>query len=64
MAPYLTLGAQLAAAVLIMFFVGRWLDAKLNTSPWCMVGGLMFGIGAGLFQFIRTVLDLAKKEEK
>ena len=60
--PVFGLGIQMAAAVVIMFFSGRWLDDKWGTAPWMMVVGLFFGAAAGLFNFIRTVSRLDKKK--
>ena len=59
--PFLTLGIQLAGAVALMFFLGRWLDQQWGTSPWMMLLGTVFGTGAGLFSFIKTVLAIARK---
>ena len=52
--PLFGAGIQLAAAVVVFFFAGRWLDAKFNTSPWFMLIGALVGVGAGLYKFIRT----------
>jgi F0F1-type ATP synthase assembly protein I len=61
--PYLTLGTELAAAVLLMFGIGWWLDRRLGTSPWMMIAGMIFGIGAGLFLFIRSVNEIIRDED-
>lgn len=61
-APLLTAGIQLAASVVLMLFVGRWLDAKFGTTPWLMIVGIFFGLGAGLYQFIRTVGAVGRQE--
>ena len=52
--PLLGAGIQMAAAVVLMFFVGRWLDSKFGTDPWLMITGIMFGVAGGLTSFIRT----------
>lgn len=63
-APYLALGIQLAATVVIMFYVGKWADQTLGTAPWLMIAGLLLGAATGLYNFFRTVIDLGKKESK
>jgi ATP synthase protein I len=61
--PYLTLGIQLAVTVIAFFFIGRWLDSKLDTAPWLMLAGLGVGITGGLISFFRTVIALGRKED-
>jgi Putative F0F1-ATPase subunit (ATPase_gene1). len=62
--PYLGLGVQLAATIVIMVFLGRWIDGKFNTgSLWTLICAFIGG-GAGLYNFIKTVLDLEKKAKK
>jgi F0F1-type ATP synthase assembly protein I len=63
-APYLTLGLQLAIAVVLFFFAGRWLDGVFGTDPWLMIGGLLLGTVGGFVQFFRTAISLGKKEDK
>ena len=62
--PYLGLGIQLAATIVICFFIGRWLDQVLNTTPWLMVLGAFIGAAAGLYNFIRIVIELDKKQKE
>lgn len=64
--PFIGLGIQLAAAVVLMFFLGRWLDERWGTTPWMMLAGLLFGTIAGMVHFIRTVrtVDQKKSERK
>lgn len=50
-------GTELVVSVLLGFFAGRWLDARLNTTPWLMLAGSMTGIAVGLFQLIRTAQE-------
>jgi F0F1-type ATP synthase assembly protein I len=33
--------------------LGWLLDKWLNTQPWCLVGGIVLGSAAGLFEFVR-----------
>lgn len=61
--PYLGLGTQLAATIILMFFLGRWLDGKLNTSPLLMIVFSILGGYAGIYNFIKTVLQLNEKKK-
>ncbi|MEW6508025.1 MAG: AtpZ/AtpI family protein [Bacteroidota bacterium] len=62
--PYLGLGTQLAATIILMFFLGRWLDNLLNTAPFLMIAFSLLGGFAGIYNFIKTVLYLNKKIDK
>ncbi len=59
--PFLTLGIQLALAVVIFFFIGRWLDGLWGTTPWLMLAGLLIGAAGGFLQFFRTVNALGRR---
>jgi len=62
--PFLTLGLQLAITVVAFFFLGKWLDEWLGTTPWLMLGGLAVGVTGGMISFFRTVIALGKKEDE
>jgi F0F1-type ATP synthase assembly protein I len=62
--PYLGLGTQLAATIILMFFLGRWLDNQFNTEPFLMIAFSLIGGFAGIYNFIKTVLTLNKKIDK
>lgn len=61
--PYLTIGMQLAIAVVAFFFLGRWLDGVFGTAPWLMIAGLLVGTAGGFISFFRSVAAMEKKEE-
>lgn len=63
-APYLALGIQLAATVIILFYAGYWADDYFATRPWLMIAGLAVGVVSGFYNFFKTVADLGKKEAK
>jgi ATP synthase protein I len=46
-------GISLFAVVATFCGLGWLLDKWLGTQPWCLVGGVVLGSAAGLFQFIR-----------
>jgi F0F1-type ATP synthase assembly protein I len=60
-ASFLSMGLQLALSVIVFFFLGRWLDGALDTSPWLMIAGLLFGIVGGFIKFFTTATSLGKK---
>jgi len=60
MGNYLGLGLQLAVTVIVMVFLGIWLDEKFNTNPWLTVICSMFGIFAAMYTFIKSVLKSDK----
>jgi F0F1-type ATP synthase assembly protein I len=63
LAPFLTLGIQLALSIVVFFFLGKWMDSRFNTSPWCMLGGLMIGGVGGMIKFITSVTRLAQQQD-
>lgn len=63
LAPFLTLGIQLALSVVVFFFIGKWLDSRLGTSPWFMLGGLVLGAVGGMIKFITSALKMAKEQD-
>ena len=56
--PYLGLGTQLAATIVLMFFLGRWLDSQFNTFPLLIIIFSFLGGFAAIYNFIRVVLQL------
>ncbi|HET6978039.1 MAG TPA: AtpZ/AtpI family protein [Pyrinomonadaceae bacterium] len=46
-------GIALFAVVATFCGIGWMLDKWLGTQPWFLIGGIVFGSAAGLFQFIR-----------
>ena len=49
----LNFGTTLAVSVLLLLLGGRWLDAKLGTTPWLMIVGVLLGIAASF----KTLFD-------
>lgn len=62
--PYLILGIQLAAVVVIFFLIGKWADQKLETYPWLMLAGIFIGIIVGFYHFFKSISELEKKTDK
>lgn len=62
--PYLTLGIQLAAAVVIFFFLGNWVDNRFGIDPIGKLVGTLIGMVGGFIKFFRSVASLIAREEK
>jgi ATP synthase protein I len=62
--PYMGMGFQLAATVTLLVFIGIWLDKKTGKDPLFTLIFAFLGVGIGLYNFIKTVLDLSKKPDK
>ena len=62
--PLFTSGLQMAVAVVLMIFLGRWLDDKFGTDPWLMTLGALIGSGGGLYSFIKTALEVSRAESE
>lgn len=61
-APYMGLGLQLAATIVIMVLVGDWLDGKLELNYVFTVIFAVAGIAAGIYNLIRSVNIIEKKK--
>ena len=60
--PYLTIGIQLAGAMLFYVAVGYFLDRWLDTKPWLLVAGSVVGMIVFFIQLIRITKDVSKRE--
>ena len=60
-ARFLSAGIELAVAVVVGYFAGRWADKQLNTAPYLGFLGLLLGITAG-FRALYTQAKAAQKQ--
>lgn len=56
-----TVPLMLGAGPLLGFFAGRWLDARLHTTPWLQFVLLALGFGAAVRHLVRVVNE-AKRD--
>lgn len=62
--PYLGLGLQLAVTIVVMVFIGDWIDSKYGYNYiFTLIFGFL-GIGVGLYNLIKTVNELEKSKKK
>lgn len=59
-----TIPFLLASGPLIGYFLGDWLDGKLDTGPYLMVGGVVLGLAASIRETIRLLRRLARMTEE
>jgi ATP synthase protein I len=57
------IGIQFPIAILIGYFLGRWLDSLFGTRPWLMLVFSLFGIAAGFVNMIRMTIETTAREE-
>ena len=62
--PYLTLGFQLAAAVVIFFFLGDWVDNHFGIAPIGKLAGAFIGMIGGFIKFFKSVASLTAQEDR
>ena len=62
-APFLGMGMQLAAAVIVFYFLGSWLDDRYLTSPYGKLIGGVLGFAGGFIKFVKTANELAKQSD-
>jgi F0F1-type ATP synthase assembly protein I len=62
-APYLTMGIQLAGGIVVFFLVGWWLDTRYDSSPMFKLIGLGLGAIGGLIKFLKSVMELGKEDK-
>ena len=49
-----SLGTEFALTEIIGAGAGYWLDSKLGTLPWCLLGGFALGFAIGMWRVIRV----------
>ncbi len=62
-AQYGSIGIEMLACVLIGTFGGYGLDRLLNTKPWLMITGFIFGSAAGFLSLFRFVIKDRDKQK-
>ena len=62
--PYISLGMQFAASIVLCLLGGWWLDEKVGTSPLFLILGIFLGSGAGFYNLYKTLVDGEEKRKK
>ncbi|MCS7053577.1 MAG: AtpZ/AtpI family protein [Ignavibacterium sp.] len=61
--PYLSIGVQLAATIVLMVFIGHWLDEKYSGNYLFTLIFAVVGILSGLYNLIRSLNYLEKRKK-
>jgi len=52
---YAGLGLQFAFTIGLFALAGYWLDGRLGTDPWLLLGGIFLGAAAGFVYLVKTI---------
>lgn len=55
-AEFAGVGIQLGLTLTLAALLGRWLDARLGTSPWLLIVLVFVGAAAALYSIYRRVI--------
>ena len=58
------LGLQFAATVGVFALAGRWLDGRVGTSPWLLIGGVFAGFALGLYSMTKKLPAFSRKKTR
>lgn len=56
-------GFTTAGAMAGGYFLGNYLDKKLNTAPWFMVSFILLGMAGSFIEFFKLIKKLSKEND-
>ncbi|MEK7358783.1 MAG: AtpZ/AtpI family protein [Planctomycetota bacterium] len=56
-------GFTTAGAMAGGYFLGNYLDKKLNTAPWLMVSFILLGMAGSFIEFFKLIKKLSKEND-
>lgn len=62
--PYVSVGIQFAATILLFVSIGWWLDDTFTTTPLFLLLGTLLGAGGGFYKLYRTLMDLDERRKR
>jgi hypothetical protein len=51
-------GMMFPVSIAFGMLIGRWLDGRLGTAPWLMLGGFVLGVATAMRELLRAVAKL------
>ncbi len=61
--PYLGIGVQLAATIILMVIIGQWLDQKFEKDYLFTIVFAILGVASGMYNLLRTLNYLEKRKK-
>ncbi len=61
-ARYSGLGIQMAISLAIPLYVGWWLDDRFGSTPWGILGGIVFGLASIFTLLYKLTIQSGKKK--
>jgi len=61
--PYLSIGVQLAATIILMVLIGSWLDDRYDKDYLFTIIFAILGILSGMYNLFRTLNNLEKRKK-
>ncbi|HHT9113532.1 MAG TPA: AtpZ/AtpI family protein [Candidatus Wunengus sp. YC65] len=57
-------GFTTAGAMAGGYFLGNYLDKKLNTAPWFMLSFILLGIAGSFIEFFKLIKKLSRENDR
>lgn len=57
-------GFTTAGAIAGGYFLGSYLDKKLNTAPWFMLSFILLGIAGSFIEFFKLIKKLSRENDR
>ncbi|HHT9146664.1 MAG: AtpZ/AtpI family protein [Candidatus Brocadiaceae bacterium] len=57
-------GFTTAGAMAGGYFLGSYIDKKLNTAPWFMLSFIMLGIAGSFIEFFKLIKKLSRENDR
>jgi len=64
LAAYSTVGLMFPVSIAVGAGVGYWLDKSLNTAPYLLVIGTLYGVAAGFWNLYKVTKRMSDKNGK
>lgn len=63
-ATYAGLGLQFIVGIILFLYIGKWVDARLGTSPAFLIAGVFLGAGGSFYTVYRKLIADQKKDDE